>query len=165
MIRDYIDGKRIAYISPARYAFATCTLWWFAVALNENEDVWWTDFGQFVNLASVPMLALLVQLAFWGSKLNYAEHLTFMLFTSAQLYLARAFFALAFLMASPSSRIIGILDVVLALSYFAWALWAFHAGRISWLPLRTVGALLGLQAAFTALDFGLRLAATGRLFL
>ena len=164
MVRDYVDGKRISYVNPARYALATCAIWWFAVALNEGEDVWWMDFGQFLNLASVPVVTLLVQLAFMGSKLTYAEHLAFMLYTSAQLYLARAFLALAYVVASPSSRVLGLIDIVLTVAYLTWALWTFHRGRISALPFRIVGALLGLQAVSTALDSGLRFAATGRLF-
>jgi hypothetical protein len=164
MVRDYVDGKRVGYVNPARYAFAACALWWFAVALNESEDVWWRDFGQFANLASVPVVTLLVQLAFVSSRLTYAEHLAFMLFTSAQLYLVRALLALPYVVASPSSRVLGITDIVLTIAYLAWALWTFHRGRISSLPFRIVGALLGLMAVSTALDSGLRFAATGRLF-
>lgn len=154
--RDYVDGGRVRYVSPARYALATCALWWLAVALNPGSStaaptIWWVKYGEFVNLATIPLLVPAVQLAFIGSRYNYAEYLGFLLLTTGQLFLGRAAFAafaafaLSTVVASRSATIaVGAIDQLLSIAYLSWALWGFHRREVRWLPARIVAAMLGM---------------------
>jgi hypothetical protein len=160
MARDYVDGRRAPFVSPLRYAVATCALWFFAVALVNDEAatsaVWWIEYGQLINLASVPFMAAAYQLPFLGSRYNYAETLIFTLYATGHVFLWRAGLALTSLAGAPASVLL-VADNVLYLVYTAWALWQFHAGRVRWRPLRILGALLGALIFGAALNAALML--------
>lgn len=157
MVRDYVEGRRARYISPARYALATCALWWLAVSLNpESSALWWVEYGQLINLASLPVIALFVQLPFAGSGRNYAESLAFMFFVSGHAFLWRVLLALSAFVDAPA-LVVSIFDQVLFLAYFVWALWGFYRGRVRLLALRIVGGVLGLLIVGGALNLALML--------
>lgn len=154
MVRDYVDGRRAPFVSPLRYALATCALWWFAVTLNDEAQtstVWWIEYGQLINLASIPFIAAMYQLPLLGSRYNYAETLAFTLYTTGHVFLWRVGFAIAGLFVEGHADIFNYVDSALYLVYTAWALWQFYAGRVRWLPLRVVGALFGALLFSTAL--------------
>jgi hypothetical protein len=147
--RDYVEGRQVRYVSPVRYALVTCAAWWAAVALQPGTlegAAWWVQYGQLVNLASIPLLVPFVQVAFIGARYNYAEHLGFMLFATGHVFLWRVLFALTpwFTSAPTSAVVVSIIDQVLFIAYFAWAMWGFHRGRVKLMPLRVFGGVLAV---------------------
>jgi len=154
MARDYVAGQRAPFVSPLRYAVATCALWWFAVMLNDEAQtsaVWWVEYAQFINLVSIPFIAAAYQAPFLGSRYNYVETLAFALYTTGQVFLWRVGFAVSGLIFESAGLLLTYIDSALYLVYTAWALWQFHTGRVRWLPLRIVGALLGALLLSAAL--------------
>ena len=158
MVREYVDGRRAPFVTPLRYSLATCALWWFAVMLNDeasSSTVWWLQYGQWINLASVPVVAITYQLPFLGSRYNYAVFLTFSLYTTGHVFLWRAGMGVAGVLGAPGIPL-AIADNVLYLAYTSWALWQFSAGKVGWRALRILGALVGSIAFGTALNLALR---------
>ena len=162
MVRDYVEGRCAPFVSPLRYAVATCALWFFAVLLVNDDAataaIWWIEYGQLINLASVPFMAATYQLPFLASRYNYAETLIFTLYATGHLFLWRAGLALASLLGVPDNMLL-VTDNVLYFAYTSWALWQFHAGRVRWRPLRIFGALLGASIFGAALNVALSILA------
>jgi hypothetical protein len=162
MAREYVDGGRAPFVSPHRYAIATCALWWLLAAVaNDATDArtgWLIEYGQLVNLVSLPFVALTYQLPFLGSRYNYAETLAFTLYTAGHAFLWRGGLAVAATLGAPATPLL-YGDSVLFLVYTAWALWQFHAGRARWRALRIFGALLGASILGAALNVALSILA------
>jgi hypothetical protein len=145
-------------VGPLRYAVATCALWLLIAVLATDAAggavPWWVEYGQIINLASLPFLAATYQLPFLKSGYNYAETLSFTLYTGGHLFLWRAGLAVAGAFGAPNNLLLSI-DFVLFLIYTSWALWQFHAGRVGWRPLRILVALVAAQIFGAALNLGL----------
>jgi hypothetical protein len=159
MVADYVAGRHAPFVSPLRYAIATCALWLFlAVMANDATGgatvPWWVQYGQIINLASLPFMAATYQLPFLKSGYNYAETLSFTLYTGGHLFLWRAGLAVAAAFGAPNNVLL-LIDNVLFFAYTSWALWQFHAGRAGWRPLRIFGALLGASIFGAALNVAL----------
>lgn len=156
---DYVEGRRIRYVSPIRYAIGTCALWWAAVALQPAAStVWWVQYGQFINLASLPLLVPFVQLAFLRTLVfNYAEYLGFMLFTTGHVFLWRVGLALIALVPDLPGHILNYADSLLFVIYFGWALWGFHRGRVRYLWLRVVAGILAMGVGGTIINLPVQL--------
>jgi hypothetical protein len=162
MAQEYVAGSRAPFVSPLRYALGTCALWWFGVALVNDaagtEAAWWIEYGQLVNLASVPFLALAMQWPFLASRYNYAETLSFALYTTGHVFLWRAGLALIGFIGDPGN-VLDYADSALYFAYTAWALWQFHAGRVGRRALRVLGALFGILVFSTVLAVALAMLA------
>jgi len=157
MVAEYVAGRRVPFVSPPRYAIATCALWWFAVYLNDEAQTstdWWVEYGQLVNLASVPFIALVIQLPFLGSRYNYVETLSLALYITGQQFLLRVGFAVAGLLGA-NALAVGLIDSAFFLVYTSWALWQFYAGRVRLRALRIFGAVLGILIFGTILNLAL----------
>jgi hypothetical protein len=57
---------------------------------------------------------------------------------------------------------VSIVDQVLFIAYFTWALWGFHRGRVRLLPLRVIGGVLGVLVGGTLINVALVLLPFGR---
>ena len=157
MARAYVEGHRVRYVSPARYALATCALWFLGVALNpEASTIWWVKYGQLINLASVPAMAWIVHVSFLRSKRNYAENLAYMFFVSGHTFLWRALLATLVLFPTPPSGLaVNLFDFVLYLAYTVWSLLGFHRG-VPWRGLRVAVAIIGINVFGTLLNLVLQ---------
>jgi Protein of unknown function (DUF3667) len=148
--RDYVNGRRIPYVTPLRYAIGTCALWWLAVSLQFEPSAasevppFIVRYGQIINLLSIPVLVPFVQVVFLRSMYTYAEHFCFLLYTIGHLFLWRMGLALAALIPGTSSTFLEAVDFLFFVSYTGWALWGFHHGRTDNLPIRIVAALLAI---------------------
>jgi len=167
--REYVEGHRIGYVAPFRYALGTCALWWLAVASNPGAASlgWVVKYGQALNLALVPLLALPVLLSFARSGYNYAEQLALNFYVTGQVFLWRVPLALAYLLGpavAPFAIYINLFDQLLFWAYFAWALWGFHRGRVRLMPLRIIAAEVGvtLVGALANVALGLVVKYVGR---
>ena len=92
VIREFIDGRRKKYFNPYTfYLVTTAVLIFITAKVYKYEDALYdyrNEFGQFINaqhnfivLCSLPFLALLLQLIFFKRKYNYAEWITFLVFS------------------------------------------------------------------------------------
>jgi hypothetical protein len=96
---------------------------------------------------------------FLASRYNYAETLSFALYTTGHVFLWRAGLALIGFIGDPGN-VLDYADSALYLVYTAWALWQFHAGRVAWRALRVLGALVGVLLFSTALAVALAVLTT-----
>jgi Protein of unknown function (DUF3667) len=165
MARDYVEGRRAYYVSPTRYAIGTCALWLLTVSANrEAAAIWYVEYGQLINLASLPVMAWLMYVAFLGSSRNYAEHLAYMFFISGHVFLWRAVLALAnFLPNFPprAAILLALFDQVLFVAYLIWSMLGFHRG-VRWRGLRIAAAIVLILVFGVALNVVLQ-QATARL--
>jgi hypothetical protein len=89
--RDYLDGRRIPYVHPFKYAFATFT---FAALVAEGLvylhgpptdqlDVFRMRWGTLLNFAAMPVLAAFLWVLFFAARrrLRWVEHYVIVLFT------------------------------------------------------------------------------------
>lgn len=91
--RDYIDGRRVNYVNPFKYALVAFT---FAVLVS--EALFWLDgmptdpdeakrvafdlrWGLLVNFLAMPVLALGLWPLFMSARLRWVEHYVIVLFT------------------------------------------------------------------------------------
>ncbi|HEX5054395.1 MAG TPA: DUF3667 domain-containing protein [Planctomycetota bacterium] len=161
LVRRYVAGARARYVHPFRYALLTAGLWWLAVALQlpdrsvlsslpAGQRIMLT-YGQLLNLAMLPPLAMAPWLAFLGSRSRYAEHLVLLQFACGHVFLFRAALAgTAFFRPAWGSWLNAIDGWVFTL-YLAWALWGWQrpATRRAWphvlVVLRVLAALVLLS--------------------
>ena len=151
--RDYIRGRRIRYTNPLKYAFLTTTLFVAVVLLFEIhvsdglEALTGVKSGHryraivesminHIHLVGLPFTTLLVMALFHRSAYNFAEHLTFRLYTYGHVFVVYAIVAPFGSFSHP--------HVWLALHFFpvlyqAWAAVAFYGSS-------HVGAFLKMLA-------------------
>jgi len=100
MIRDYLDGKRVVYIGPVRYAVTVCSLYIaFALLLpampvagdptlqaniQQAMETYTRHFFLPVLMLTAPFYALLSWGLFRKSGLTYAEHVTMQFYVFGQ---------------------------------------------------------------------------------
>ena len=150
LVRDYLAGHRAPYVSPARYVLATCAVWWAAVwfatpdlstlpiSAAAKASI---QYGQLLNLGLLPLLSFAPWLAFLGSRLGYAEHLCFLMFTSGHVFLWRAGLAGLGALQPHWGAVLNRVDGVAFLAYLAWAAWFCYRGRVRALAPRIVAML------------------------
>jgi len=145
----YVQGQRVAFTNPVKYAVLTAALWILATSLvndaaadSSGIAAFLESYGQLANLLAVPVLAVIVHLSFWGSGFTYAEHLCLMLYMSGHVFLWRTLLAGAAGLGAPDVWVMAA-DLILFLVYSSWVLWSFHAGRVRLMWLRVLGFLFG----------------------
>lgn len=147
----YLQGQRIRFTSPLKYAVLGVGLWLFSFSLvnSEAEDdsglvKVLTNYGQLLNLLALPFLAGVVHLVFRGSRFTYAEHLCLCLYMVGHAFVWRAMLAVAGGLGVPGVAL-SIADQVLFLVYSIWMVVGFHAGTVRWMWMRAFGFFVGLQ--------------------
>lgn len=92
--RDYLDGRRVPYVNPFKYAFATFS---FAVLVSEalillhgppssleaaKLDAFQLRWGMLINFVSMPLLAAFLWLLFFSAprRLRWVEHYVVVMF-------------------------------------------------------------------------------------
>ena len=93
---------------------------------------------------------------------NYAEYLVFLLFTIGHAFLWRAGLALIALVPDGPRQVLSTVDFFLFVIYFGWALRGFHRGRVRYLWLRVVAAILATLVHGTIINLPLQLLRSGR---
>jgi hypothetical protein len=161
-VARYVEGRRIRYIAPLRYAAWTVGLYVLAIrwlgidpieltatadepersrefleqALPKVRGAW-----ELAVLVSLPAVALVQRVLFARSGRNYAEGLAFLLYACGHAYLL-ALLALPLALAAPRAESAARLAVTVA--YLTWAARGFFGGS-SWLALPKVLALLAAE--------------------
>ena len=62
---------------------------------RQTSAIWRIQYGQLINLASVPFIAVAYHLPFLDSRYNYSETLSFTLYATGHVFLWRAGLAVA----------------------------------------------------------------------
>lgn len=93
--RDYLDGRRIPYVNPFKYAFATFTLVAIVAEgliflhgppsdpLSAEFDAFTLRWGMLINFLAMPLLAVFLWLLFFSAprRLRWVEHYVIVLFS------------------------------------------------------------------------------------
>ena len=153
VVRDYVDGHRARYVNPLRYAFIGCALWWLVVSLVTPAIDPATApgvralmrYGQWFNLALLPVLAVPLWLAFARERFSYVDHLCCLLFCCGHVFLWRSLLT-AFGSLAPASWTgpIRIADGIVFLLYLGVAIATCHWRRARLVVVRTIVGLYGL---------------------
>lgn len=155
MIREYIEGKRIVYMSPLRYLFfmvaigALAGLFYKvspiievgadeaqnANAYKEIERVI-KEYYSLLSFVSVPFFALFSWMFFAKNNKSYAQHLVLNAYVSAH---ANLFFVISLpLLVQDSKMLYGIGNFFFlsaAVIYSIWAYMQFFSPKTKWLAL------------------------------
>jgi hypothetical protein len=165
--REYIEGKRKKHFGPLAFLLITVGLASFMVILaganffTPVPDNAIANFlQQHINLIiflQVPLLAGVCALFFWTSRLNYAEHLVLVAYTSGFRLLFLALICVPifyFADLTPISRTTAPVYLALWLIYFAVAAVQFYRGRVFWSVVRAmVAGVLSQLIAMTVIVF------------
>jgi len=152
--REYLDGKRVRYVHPVRYAFLTCGIWWGVLNLVLHSQLPPEQFdqlpgpvrhGAWLNLGMVPILAFGMWLPFLGGRRSWLEVFYVLLFAFGHSCVWRAGMAALGPLLPPSwARPVQTVDALGFLLFTAWTFWGAWRGHASWLGLRLIGAMLAL---------------------
>jgi hypothetical protein len=165
--REYIEGKRKKYFGPLGFLFITVGLASFMVILaganffTPVPDNAIANFlQQHINLIiflQVPLLAGVCALFFRDSKLNYAENLVLVAYTSGFRLLFLALIGVPvfyFADLTPVSRTTAPAYLALWLIYFSVAAVQFYRGKVAWTVVRaTVAGVLAQAIAMAVIVF------------
>jgi len=149
--REYVEGKRKKYFGPFAFLVITVGLASFMIVVSgvkwvrSDAEVPIVVFlQQHVNiliLAQMPLLASGCWLLFWSERLNFAEHLVLVAYTSGFRILVLALVALplAMLVHAPLASVpfMGLYFGLWA-TYFAFAAAQFYRGSRPWVVVRAV---------------------------
>lgn len=156
VVRDYLDGRRVHFVNPLRYAVVTCGLWWLVLQwVIAGADLTKVGpgmrtllrHGNWINLVLLPVLALPIWLAFVRERFGYVEHLCFLLFTAGHAFLWRTGLALLGAFNAQWGSVLNQVDQCVFLAYTLLALVFCHWRRARWVLVRSVLALAGFLLA------------------
>lgn len=160
--RDYVEGRRIRYVSPVRYALGACALWWAVIALRmpaieadlarqvalrprlaAEVDALraMLKYGQAANLLFIPLLVPALSLAFHGFRRTYAEHLCLLLYACGHVFLFRALLSASVALAPPLAAVEAV-DPFFFMGFVGYAVHRFHRDPPRRVLLRTAFAVL-----------------------
>lgn len=131
MVRRYVEGQRVRFVTPFRYALATCAVWWLCVALQlPNLDSPQIPqalrislrYGQLINLLFLPVLALVQRLVFLGAGRGYLVHLAWSFHVIGHVFLWRAGLALLGSVLPQWGPALNTADGIAFVVYTSWAL-------------------------------------------
>lgn len=100
-------------------------------------------YGQLLNLLVVPLLVPVLQLAFRAARSTPGEDFCLLLFLMGHVFLWRAGLAVLGNLVPATGHAVDVLDGLLFLAYTAFGLAQFYRGRVRWLALRVLGAMVG----------------------
>ncbi len=163
----YVEGHRVAYVTPVRWAAWMVGLYVVAMNLLELEPVTITTTGasaeeaaaakglaldavrsswSLATLFAIPIVALLQRSLFRRSGRNWAECTAFLLLLTGELYL---FSLLLLPLAATEPKLDFAVRGLLALAYFTWGAARFHGERMPLALLKT--AALGIASVLAML--------------
>ncbi len=94
LVRDYLRGRRIVYINPFKYALVSVTIAhvvipWVVPGLTSSAGPTseLLEWGKWLNVAALPVFALLMQLLFRRQRLRWIEHFVLVLYAMGHVYL------------------------------------------------------------------------------
>ena len=155
VVRRYNAGMRRRYVNPLGFLLAMTLLWWTVVYLanpaetidliEDRDQKLVYQYGRFLNLFIVPVLALPQWLIFRGGPFGLVQHLALVMFVFGQLFLLRAMEA-GFSVVGPVEWLeyVRYLDLVVMIALYACARVFSMRGRCRWLLVRVIVAVVAL---------------------
>jgi hypothetical protein len=159
--RDYLDGRRIPYVNPFKYAFATFTcvaivaeglIYLNGVSLGPPSDPLTAEldafrlrWGMLINFIAMPLLAVILWLLFFSAprRLRWVEHYVLVLFTFGHVALLQALLLPILQQAgSVAMTVFSVLPILL----LSWAAVGVYRTRWWTTILRVLAAFLAIQA-------------------
>lgn len=155
--RDYLDGRRVPYVNPFKYAFATFT---FAMLVAEaltylhgpasdpltaQLDVFRQRWGTLINFIAMPVLAAFLWPLFFSAprRLRWVEHYIVVLFTLGHVALLQGLLLPLLQQAGTiATTAFSLLPVVL----LSWAAIGVYETRWWTTILRVFAAFVAIQA-------------------
>ena len=150
--REYVDGRRGAYMNPIKYAFLTTTFFLLLIHLfkvpvwrltGTSREGFMTIFSLISYLVFINVFgpATVQRLAFWKEPTNLIECYVFGLFSYGHLAF---FYSIAALLGAYNSFKSYLVIVIFAMFFLAWGLVGFYRTRV-WRA--------GLTAFFMAVSY------------
>ncbi|WP_075351023.1 DUF3667 domain-containing protein [Algoriphagus marinus] len=146
-IREFLDGKRKNYYKPIPFVLVLSTVYFLISQLAEQntliEDVisgffaykategselpaslqWFSANYAYTTLLLIPIFSLASQLAFFGFRRNYLEHIVLNAYiTGQQAVLYSIFISLEIFI---TSDILEVIPLFLSITYAFWVFWQF----------------------------------------
>ncbi len=129
VVREYLDGRRVIYINPFKYALFTVTVafvvvpWLsalpsFAPVIPQTNTSLLPEWAKLLNVAALPLQALLMQLLFWRHGLRWIEHFVLVMFALGHTFLLQT------LLATPALLLGDWASVGTALVPIVWMGWS-----------------------------------------
>jgi hypothetical protein len=155
--RDYLDGRRVPYVNPFKYAFASFTLVAIVAEalillhgapsnpLTAEFEAFQLRWGMLINFIAMPLLAVFLWLLFFSAprRLRWVEHYVIVLFTFGHVALLQA---LLLPLLEQAGEIATTAFAVLPVALLSWAAIGVYQTRWwSTIP-RVVLAFMAIQA-------------------
>lgn len=135
--REYLDGRRIVYINPFKYALVAVTLAyviipWVAAKVGlagAGSNLDGPQWARLLNIFALPITATAMALLFWTHRLRWIEHLVVVLYVHGHTFVLQTVLGVALLLVAPEWSVLLIAIPV------GWLGWTAHevtgAGWIS----------------------------------
>ncbi len=125
VIREYLDGRRIVYVNPFKYAIAAYTVAfllipWIGEAMAAPPSALPVEWEKLIAFAALPVMAGVLVLSFRRSGLRWIEHYVLLLFALGHVALLQALFTPVTIVLPGAGTAIS-----LALGY-AWLAWSLR---------------------------------------
>ncbi len=159
MIREYVEGRRIAFTHPLKYALVTCAIWLLVMRQLNPLDLSGFEgltakvvsiqraYLQPMHFVAMPLMVLLLAAAFRSRKLTLLEHYVAVLFAYGHLFL---YSTVLILVSALTELPVGdAVHVVVLAAYLGWALGRFYGGSLAWAGARVAGIWLFVTVAIT----------------
>ncbi len=151
VVRDFLDGRRIVYVNPFKYAVIAVTIAFVAIpwvaeltAGPRPEAVAsLVELSKYLNFAAMPLMALILRGLYWRHPLRWIEYFVLILLVLGHVFLIQTVTNAILLPIGPDvATLTGVIPVI-------WVGWALHvvtgSGWISSL-VRAVVMLVVVQA-------------------
>ncbi|MEM6289821.1 MAG: DUF3667 domain-containing protein [Myxococcota bacterium] len=126
VVRDYLDGRRIVYINPFKYALVAVTLAfvvlpWVGTALGLEDGTKTADgfeWQKLLNLMALPLTATTMFIVFIRRGRSWVEHLVIVLFALGHTFVLQTILGSLFMLVAPQwSAVMTIIPI-------AWLAWS-----------------------------------------
>jgi hypothetical protein len=155
--RDYLDGRRIPYVNPFKYAFATFTLAAIVAEallylhgapsdpLTAEYYAFRLRWGLLINFTAMPLLAAFLWLLFFTAprRLRWVEHYVIVLFTFGHVALLQGLFLP---LLQQAGTVVNVAFSLLPVVLLSWAVIGVCEARWWSAILRVLAAFLAIRA-------------------
>ncbi len=128
VVRDFIDGRRIVYVHPFKYALLAYTVSFFVmlwaaanlldpVTSARMRSIMLPGWARFINFASLPVLAVVLQGLYRRQALRWIEHYVLVMYAMGHAVLLQMILVVVLFMVKPA---LAVATAPLVLVWLAW---------------------------------------------
>ena len=150
LVKRFQSGEQIRFTRPVRYVFVNCAIWLLVLSLLTSFEAgsfeaFYRQFGQLGSLVTIPLLAVVTWLAFWGCQVRYRDHVTIVLYWMGHCFLFRTLMLIVLSFGFMGSGPAGAIDLIVVVSLLFWSVFRFHQGHANWLIIRSLLAVAAVH--------------------